>query len=68
MSPALFGLAALVPMMTGPLPVKGEVMIARICSGGETRQVEIPIPGRRPPPEQPCHPKGCHAGSCREED
>ena len=66
MSPALFGIFALIPMMSGPLPAKGEVMTVRICTDGEARTVEIPIPGRAPTLPEPCHPKGCHAGgTCR---
>ncbi|NYH95558.1 hypothetical protein [Novosphingobium marinum] len=55
---------ALLPAMTGPLPVAAaQPLVAPLCSGGT---VQIPI--RAPTPgtsEAPCCAKGCHSGSRR---
>lgn len=61
------GLAALVPVMLGPLPAPADagptVMTAAMCNGGT---VTIPLGPRKAPAERrDCHPKGCHAGTCR---
>ena len=66
MSNALpFALAALVPVLIGPLPAQGEAITARLCNGGT-----ITIPSGEDAPEDTgdCHPKGCHAGTCREKN
>jgi hypothetical protein len=66
MSPALpLALAALVPVMIGPLPAHSAVITAKLCNGGT---ITIPVGDDAPPPERDCHPKGCHGGTCRERD
>ncbi len=66
MSAALpLALAALVPVMIGPLPAEpGAVIVAHLCNGGT---ITIPLGKDTPGPERGCHPKGCHAGTCRED-
>lgn len=62
-----FALAALVPVMVGPLPTSGApaVLTARLCNGGT---ITIPLgPRKLPAGERDCHPKGCHAGMCRKD-
>jgi len=69
--PALpFALAALVPVLVGPLPAPAaaaaDTLTARLCNGGT---ITIPLGEReRPAQDSPCHPKACHAGSCRAKD
>ncbi len=66
MSAALpLALAALVPVLVGPLPVPaGPALTATLCNGGT---VTIPLGPDAPADEdRQCHPKGCHAGTCRE--
>ena len=59
-------LAALVTVMIGPLPsAPGDTITARLCNGDT---VTIPVGDERPAPERDCHPKACHAGTCREKD
>lgn len=59
-------LAALVPVMIGPLPAEpGDTITARLCNGGT---VTIPVGGDPPGGDRDCHPKACHAGTCREKD
>ncbi len=59
-------LAVLVPVMIGPLPADAAGTItARLCGGGT---ITIPVGGDPPSQEQGCHPKGCHAGTCRGKD
>jgi hypothetical protein len=67
MSAALpLALAALIPAMIGPLPTEGGAAItARLCNGGT---ITIPLGDDAPAPEGDCHPKGCHAGTCRPKD
>jgi len=60
-TPAL-ALAALVPVLIGPLPAQGATLTAKLCGGGE---ISIPL-GKGTPDKPDCHPKGCHAGTCRE--
>ena len=60
-SPA-FALAALVPVLIGPLPQESATLTAKLCGGGE---ITIPL-GKDTPDKPDCHPKGCHAGTCRE--
>ena len=58
-------LAALVPVMIGPLPAQGETITAKLCGGGS---ITIPIGGNKQPGGDPaCHIKGCHAGTCRDD-
>lgn len=58
-------LAALVPVMVGPLPAHAPSLAAPMCGGGTAR---IPLaPRKEPEGRGDCHPKGCHAGTCRED-
>ncbi|MFM7349636.1 MAG: hypothetical protein ACKO01_09120 [Erythrobacter sp.] len=62
------GLAALVPVMLGPAPAPAgpATLTAAMCGGGT---VTIPLGPRKAPAGNPdCHPKGCHAGTCRERE
>jgi hypothetical protein len=67
MSAALpFAVAALVPVMLGPAPAEHTVMTATLCNGGT---ITIPLGDDAPADDsRNCHPKGCHAGTCRERD
>jgi hypothetical protein len=58
-----FALLALVPVLIGPLPQQQTAMIAQLCNGGT---ITIPLGDDAPAPDRNCHPKGCHAGTCRE--
>lgn len=59
-------LAALVPVLVGPLPAAPATLTAKLCNGGT---ITIPL-GKDGPPAQDdhCHPKACHAGTCRERE
>jgi hypothetical protein len=57
-------LAVLVPVMIGPLPAESAVIAAKLCNGGT---ITIPVGDGTPAPDRDCHPKGCHAGTCRED-
>lgn len=63
--PLAFALAALVPVMIGPLPAQAETITAKLCNGGT---ITIPLGNGAPRNDGPCHPKGCHAGTCREKE
>ncbi len=64
--PLALAVAALIPAMIGPLPADGSAAItATLCNGGS---VTIPLGGDPPAQEGDCHPKACHAGSCRPKD
>ena len=67
MSGALpFALAALIPVLVGPLPAQSTAITAKLCNGGT---ITIPVgDGEAPADEGNCHPKGCHAGTCREKN
>ena len=66
MSAALpFALAALVPVLIGPLPADNVAITAKLCNGGT---IIIPLGSEAPADDGQCHPKGCHAGACREKD
>ncbi len=63
-----FALAVLLPVMLGPLPTGGTpaTLIARLCNGGT---ITIPLgPHKSPADNRDCHPKGCHGGTCREDE
>lgn len=60
---ALLGLAALMPMMTGPLPLEEKSLLIELCSGG---QISIPLGEEDGTQDHPCDPQACHAGTCRE--
>jgi hypothetical protein len=61
LTPAL-ALAALVPVLIGPLPAESAQITAKLCGGGT---ISIPL-GNKQQDKSDCHPKGCHAGACRE--
>jgi hypothetical protein len=65
MMPSLpLALAALLPVMFGPLPAESTAITAKLCGGGT---ITIPLGEDTVPGEDgQCHPKGCHAGTCRE--
>ena len=56
-------LAALIPVMVGPLPAQAATITARLCNGGT---ITIPLDDNAPAQDENCHLKGCHAGTCRE--
>lgn len=58
-----FALAALVPVLIGPLPAENTAITAKLCNGGT---ITIPLGNDTPADDSNCHPKGCHAGNCRE--
>lgn len=58
-------LAALVPVMVGPLPAEpGRTLTMHLCNGGT---ITISLDDGAPAQDRSCHPKGCHAGTCRED-
>lgn len=58
-----YALASLVPVMIGPLPAQTQTITAKLCNGGT---ITIPMGDDAPAQDGNCHPKGCHAGTCRE--
>ncbi|UAB79873.1 hypothetical protein INR77_04135 [Erythrobacter sp. SCSIO 43205] len=60
---ACLAFAALVPIMTGPLPNDEKSLLIELCSGG---QISIPLGNETPADDHPCDPQACHAGTCRE--
>jgi hypothetical protein len=62
LNPAAFAIAALMPVLIGPLPAQSAAITAKLCGGGE---ISIPL-GNGGKDKPDCHPKGCHAGTCRE--
>lgn len=65
MNPLTFALAALMPVMIGPLPAPpGKTLTMHLCNGGT---ITIPLDDETPAQKGDCHPKGCHAGTCRED-
>ena len=59
-------LAALVPVMIGPHPAEHRTITANLCNGGT---ITIPVGDDAPSDDSGnCHPKGCHAGTCREKN
>lgn len=67
MSTALpLAILTLVPVLIGPLPAQNAAITAQLCNGGT---ITIPLgDGDAPVDDGQCHPKGCHAGTCRERD
>ncbi len=59
----VLALAALVPVLIGPLPATSAALTAKLCGGGE---ISIPLGKGSGGDKRDCHPKGCHAGTCRE--
>jgi hypothetical protein len=57
-----FAIAALLPVLIGPMPAESAMLTAKLCGGGE---ITIPL-GKGNDEKPECHPKGCHAGNCRE--
>lgn len=62
MNPLPLALAALVPVMIGPLPARPATLTMHLCGGGT---ITIPLGKDAPSGDRDCHPKGCHAGTCR---
>lgn len=63
MSSALpLALAALIPVLIGPLPSHSTAINATLCNGGA---ITIPLGDDAPQDKGNCHPAGCHAGTCR---
>lgn len=60
-----FAFAALLPVMLGPLPAEEQAITAKLCNGGT---ITIPMGDGDPTEDRNCHPKGCHAGTCREKE
>lgn len=58
-------IAVLGPVMIGPLPAQEKTLTMHLCGGGT---ITIPLQKDRPTRGSDCHPKGCHAGTCREKD
>ncbi len=57
-------LAALIPVLIGPLPTENATITAQLCNGGT---ITIALgDGKAPVDDGMCHPKACHAGTCRE--
>ena len=54
---------ALVPLALGPLPQEDRVLTIGTCLGVE---ITIPLSDKDHDQEEDCHPKACHAGTCRE--
>jgi len=64
MSTAHGSSAALIPVLIGPLPAQNAAITAKLCGGGT---ITIPLGDDAPANDDGnCHPKGCHAGNCRE--
>ena len=55
---------ALIPLALGPLPQEDRILTIGTCLGVE---ITIPLGDKEGGSGDDCHPKGCHAGSCREE-
>ncbi len=54
----------LIPVLIGPLPAQDTAITATLCNGGT---ITIPLGDDAPVDDsRNCHPKGCHAGNCRE--
>ncbi|KWV92060.1 hypothetical protein [Erythrobacter sp. YT30] len=58
---AMLGIAALVPLMTGPLPQEETALLVSLCGGGE---ISIPLSDDEGQGRE-CDPQACHAGTCR---
>lgn len=66
MSTALpFAFLTLIPVLIGPLPAQNTAITAKLCNGGT---ISIPLGDGAPQQDENCHPKGCHAGTCREKN
>ena len=62
-----FALVALLPLAIGSPPPSAATMQVTICSGTQSRAVEVPIPGKPPAAPPPCPAKACHAGCNRKQ-
>lgn len=63
MKTEIYALAALAPMMIGPLPASADTITAQLCNGGS-----LVIPIKRYGDEEPgrdCRFQACHAGTYR---
>jgi hypothetical protein len=65
MSALPFAVLALIPVLIGPLPAESTAITARLCNGDT---ITIPLGDEYPADDRQCHPKGCHAGTCRERE
>ena len=65
MSSFAFPLAALLPLIIGPLPAEAMSLTATLCASGET--IVLTLPMRTGGEDEPgaCLQKGCHAGCSR---
>ncbi|MEE4288741.1 MAG: hypothetical protein V2J14_05175 [Erythrobacter sp.] len=65
MNGAAFAILALVPLMAGTSPSSGDAdaITVALCNGGT---ISIDLGDRDERERDDCHPKGCHAGACRE--
>lgn len=59
---AIFGIAALLPMISSPLPREQNALIVSLCGGGE---ISIPLGDKNDEPDRACDMQACHAGTCR---
>ncbi len=59
------GIAALVPVLIGPLPVPQKTLEAKLCAGDTTITIRIPLDSDDQTPTDPCRKDGCHAGCSR---
>ncbi len=55
----------LVPLAIGPLPQEDKVLTIGTCLGAD---ITIPLSDKERDQKRDCHPKACHAGTCREKD
>ena len=60
-----FAFLTLIPVLIGPLPAQNTAITAKLCNGGT---ITIPVGDSAPAQDENCHPKGCHAGTCREKN
>ena len=63
----LFALVALLPLAIGTPRPSAATMQVTICSGTQSRTLEVPIPGKGPAMPPPCPAKACHAGCNRKQ-
>ena len=62
MNAAWMALAALVPLMVGPLPSERTVLVASLCNGGT---LALPLGDGEPEHDEQTGAKACHAGCLR---
>lgn len=59
------GVAALLPMMIGPLQQDAKMMFVSICDDAGDRIIAVPLSDGEEPMQGPCDSKGCHGAPCR---